>query len=364
MTQTDDAPSPRDLALFAWLHEVTGASGDPAGYSLVPLAGGNSNDTALVRYGDHRWVVRRPPARPIAPDANDLRREHRVLSALCAVGAGDGPPVRVPRVIAPLPAGQWRDTVGQVILMEWVDGVSITDELPEAYTSDDLPAIGHELVDALAGLHAVDWRAAGLGDLGRPEGYLARQIDRRLSRIREQEVRPLPAFATLGAWLEANLPPEQEPALLHGDLHLDNTLFRRDRPVLAALIDFELATIGDPLVDLGLLLGFWGTDRPDPPAMPRLQGVTRHPAAPSRTELAQRYHERTGRDVTHVDWYVAFALWRLASIVEGAYALMLRGGTDTPYARELVVDVPRLLEEAELAAGRAERGASGPVGPA
>ncbi len=349
MDETERGTRSDEARLFTWVHEVTnGAPGDPGAYRLERLDGGNSNDTALATAGDHRWVVRRPPAQSIAPDANNLDREHRVLTAL------DGAAVRVPRVLAPIPTGPWREELGPVLLMEWIDGVSITEELPVGHGHGDLRAIGHELVDAIAELHAVDWRRAGLEGFGRPEGYLTRQVGRLRDRFDRHQVRELPLARHLAERLARTLPPEQPAALVHGDYHLDNTLVRADRPELAAIIDFELSTIGDPLVDLGMLLAFWGDDRPTPPAMPRIQGVTRTRSAPGRTELVDRYERLTGRAVDRIEWYVAFALWRLASIVEGAYAQHVRGETDTEYARDLELDVPRLLDEAALAIDRDE----------
>src|SRR5712691_7251509 len=141
-------------------------------------------------------------------------------------------------------------------------------------------------------------------------------------------------------WLEASRPPPQEPGILHGDFHLDNCLFRREPPIaIAGIVDWEISTIGDPLLDLGLLLALWGPDRLDPPAFPHIQAISRLPGSPSREELAARYAERSGRPVEHLAYYMALALWKLAAIVE------------SDYARDLEHDVPRLLDEAAVFAG-------------
>ena len=296
----------------------------------------------LVTTADQRWVLRRPPRATIAVGANDLAREHRVLTALHAAGAP------VPHVLAPLPGGMHLE-LGPMILMEWIDGVSITDTLPDAYPRGSSRRLGEELIDALAAIHAVQWPAIGLGDFGRPEGYLARQVTRLMDRVERQKIRDLPDAAWLGDWLERHLPKSPMRTVIHGDFHLDNTLFEPRRPKLAAVIDFELSTIGDPLTDLGLVLGLWG-ERLEPIAMPRIQAVTRGEPGPSRRDLAQRYASVTGRSVDHLEWYVAFALWRLACIVEGAYAQYRRGETNSEHARALERDVPALLAEARAIA--------------
>jgi len=327
--------------LTRWLRRVTGDDGP---FLLHELAGGNSNETMLVTSeASTVWrVLRRAPDRPIAPGANDMAREHRVLCALSRAGAP------VPAVLAPLPGIEDR-TLGSVLLMEWIDGVSITDQLPGGYDRDNsLRAIGQELVDALARLHSVDWVAAGLEDFGRPAGYLGRQVQRGQMRFEQHTVRDLALADELGLWLERHLPVQTSPGLVHGDFHLDNSLFRRREPQLAAVIDFELSTIGDPLVDVGLLLAFWGSDRPVRAAMPHLQGVTRHPSAPSRSELADSYEALTGRSVNELRWYMTFALWRLASIIEGAYVQSVQQHAGSDYARSLESEVPRLLEEAQF----------------
>jgi aminoglycoside phosphotransferase (APT) family kinase protein len=157
-------------------------------------------------------------------------------------------------------------------------------------------------------------------------------------------------------WLQEHRPPDAAPAILHGDFHLDNCLVVHDgRARVAAIIDWEMATIGDPLLDLGLFLAFWGHDRPAQPAMPRIQAVSRLRGAPPREALAACYAEQTGRSVDHIAWYMTLAFWKLATIVEGAYAQHVRGALDSEYARALGDDVPRLLSEAARFAGIAPR---------
>ncbi|HUZ25980.1 MAG TPA: phosphotransferase family protein [Streptosporangiaceae bacterium] len=324
--------------LSSWLSAQLGCRGP---FRLVPLSGGNSNDTRMVVGDAGQWLLRRPPRTIIAPTANNLEREYRVLAAL----AGSGVPV--PRVIAY--TADPAVTPTPCLLMELAGGAPLLAEWPAGWSAPPgaLRSAGISAIEALAALHAVDWRAAGLGDFGRPQGYLARQVSRWRAQYERNQVRDLPLFEQLSSWLEGNRPAEVAPALIHGDYHLDNCLFVEGPPVrVSAIIDWELSTIGDPLVDLGLLLAFWGPDRPPLPAMPRVQALSRGPEAPSRRALADHYSQVTGRDTGGLSFYMTLAFFKLAAIVEGAYASFLAGQADSGYARALADDVPRLLQEA------------------
>ncbi len=339
-TTTDPTVGP---ALAAWLQRELGVDGP---FALQPLTGGNSNETLLLTAGDHRWVVRRPPAAAISRSAHDMGREHRILVALAAS-----------EVPAPAPVAACADPSVDprpLMVMEAVDGHAITTELPADYPPGDATVrdVGFAAIDALAALHSAPWRSLGLEGFGRPEGFLERQVDRWRGQLDRYRLRPLPRFDAVAAWLDEHRPESGEPAILHGDFHLDNVLLTPGpRIAAAAIIDWEMATIGDPLLDLGLFLAFWGPDRPAVPAMPHVQGVSRVPGAPSRQALAARYAERTGRSVARIDWYMALAFWKLAAIVEGAYAQYCRGELRTAYAERLEHDVPRLIDEAAGFAG-------------
>ena len=324
--------------LAAWLRE---ALHDPGPFDLVRLAGGNSNETLLLRSPRARRVLRRPPPAAISPTAHDMAREHRVLVALHHAGV----PVPEPLALCTDPAVAPRP----VLVMEHVGGVVLRDRYPPGYPpgAGTARAIGEAVIDALAGAHLVDWRGSGLDGFGRPAGFLERQIPRWRAQYERYQVRDLPAFDAVGHWLEEHRPPDTPPALLHGDFHLDNCILTPRPPIrVLALIDWEMATIGDPMLDVGLFLAFWGPDRPTRPAWTTMQAVSRVAGAPSRTELAERYAAATGRDVTHLDYYLTLAFWKLAAIVEGAYANHVAGRVDSAYARGLAEDVPRLLEEA------------------
>lgn len=330
----------------AWVNRETQVHLDESSASLERLAGGNSNETYLLADGETTLVVRRPPRHTLDASAHSMSREHRVIRAL--------DPTPVPN--APL-VGYCDDldVLGVDFLVSaYMEGsVSLYDELPPAYTpgAGSLVPLGESLVDVLAQLQAVDWRGAGLEGFGRPDGFLERQVPRWEGQYRKHQVRDLPDFERVTAWLREQLPVQQPAALMHGDFHLDNCLYSSDEPRLMAVVDWEMATVGDPLVDLGLCLAFWGPRHVEPVAMPRVQGLSRAEGSPTREQLAERYAEATGRDVTHLRWYEAFALWKLGVVIEPAYAQYLRGELTTPYAASLEHDVPALFAEAAAFAG-------------
>jgi aminoglycoside phosphotransferase (APT) family kinase protein len=325
-------------ALGKWLAAHLGTDGP---FEIQPISGGNSNETALLSAPSGRWILRRPPAAAISATANDLGREFQVLTALA------GWPVPAPRAIAFAPPGEVSHR--SCLLMEYSEGHPLTDRWPDGWPSAaTIGQVGRAAVEALAALHQVDFEAAGLAGFGRPAGYLERQVARWRGQYEQHRVRDLPLFGSLGDWLEANRPAEGPPTILHGDFHLDNCLITPGPPArVSAIIDWELATVGDPLVDLGLLLGFWGTDRARPLAMERVQALSRLPGAPGRRALADYYTSLTGRSTAALTFYMVLALFKLAAIVEGAYARFLDRDVDSPYARALGADVPRLLRDAE-----------------
>jgi aminoglycoside phosphotransferase (APT) family kinase protein len=246
------------------------------------------------------------------------------------------------------------EVIGRPFLVqEWIDGVAITDAMPAAYSEsiDGINRLGESLVDNLAELHGVPTDLEALQKLGRPDGFVERQIERWLSVRKEHGVRDLPELFALGEWLGRNVPPPSAPAVIHGDYHLDNTLASKDHPEILAIIDWELATVGDCYLDVALMLMFWGDYRTqDPPAFSALQAVSRRSGVLSRRELAGRWAEKLGRPLHHMNFYMAFAFWRLAAIIEGAYGLHIAGKLDSDYARGLEHDVPALLAEAQSAA--------------
>jgi aminoglycoside phosphotransferase (APT) family kinase protein len=229
--------------------------------------------------------------------------------------------------------------------------VSITDTLPPAYPADAATQVGRQTVSALAAAHRLDWRKAGLEGFGRPENFLERQVPRWYKQWQGVARRPLPAMDRIADWLTANRPQDRPPALLHGDFHLDNCLFSTETPRLLAIIDWEMATIGDPLLDLGLVLALWGSRPLERPAMPALQAISRTPGAADRDQLLAHYERATGHPVEHLTYYECLAVFKLAAIIEAAYSQYLAGDLRTPYAAALEYDVPAMLDEACALAG-------------
>ena len=239
-------------ALAAWLDAQGIALGGPL--EVTRITTGHSNEMFLVARAGETFVLRRPPRTPLSPTAHDMAREHRLLSSFVAHGAD----VPVPRPVALCTD---LDVIGvPFYLMEPLDGTVVRETMPEPFASDaDAPAgFADALVDLLAGIHGFDWRAGGLEDFGRPEGYLDRQVPRWLGQLEKYKTRDIPEVDEAGRWLAAHTPTMQAPTVIHGDYKLDNVMFRSELPVTPlAVLDWEQATVGDPLVDLGWLLGMW-----------------------------------------------------------------------------------------------------------
>jgi aminoglycoside phosphotransferase (APT) family kinase protein len=275
-----------------------------------------------------------------------MLREARLQTAL--EGAG----VRVPHVVA---VCEDESVLGvPFYVMEHLEGAVVTDRVPPGLDSpEDRRRLGLELVDALAELHAVDLGASGLDGFGKPTGYLERQV-RRFSGLWEvNATRELPAVADLGAWLDAHRPESGPATVVHGDYRLGNLLVSLDTPAqVVAILDWELATIGDPLADLGYLVATY-SEPGSPGGAMELSPATRASGFPSRLELVERYAEQSGRPVSSLAWYEALALWKAAVFCEALHARYLRGERDDAWASSLDAGVPRLLELAEEAAARA-----------
>jgi aminoglycoside phosphotransferase (APT) family kinase protein len=308
-----------------------------------PIGEGHSNVTYLLRRADGReLVVRRPPRPPLPPSAHDVLREARLLRAL------HDTPARVPRVLA---VGEDPAIIGcPFYVMERVEGEAIVFAPPPALdTPPQRRLIAQELIDALVEVHAVDWRAAGLEDFGKPTGYLERQL-RRFGGLWElNRTRDIPAVERVARWLAEHLPDSGPATIVHGDYRLGNTLFAPDAPArLTAVLDWEMATIGDPLADLGYMCMVWG-QADDPPGGIRdsLGAVTKAAGFPTRAELIERYEAHTGRAMTDLRWYVTLAVWKMTVFMEGNYRRALAGATDDPYLKHFGEGVLQLAAHAE-----------------
>ncbi|HEU0025059.1 MAG TPA: phosphotransferase family protein [Thermoleophilaceae bacterium] len=305
---------------------------------------GHSNLTFLVRRGDARVVLRRPPRPPLPPSAHDVLREARLLRAL------ESTPARVPGVLA---VGDDESVLGvPFYVMEEMHGTVITQEIPADL---DEPAarrgLARDLIEALAEVHAVDWQAVGLEGFGKPSGYLERQLRRFNGLWEVNKTRELPRVQEVGEWLGANMPESPPATIVHGDFRLGNTMVADDLPArLVAIFDWELSTIGDPLADVGYLTMHW-IERDDPGTLlSSLSAVTRREGFPSRDEMIALYEEATGRAVSSLRWYQTLALWKSAVFMEGNYKRSLAGTTDDPYLKLFDEGVPQLAEAAWAAA--------------
>jgi aminoglycoside phosphotransferase (APT) family kinase protein len=301
---------------------------------------GHSNITYLVTRGGEPFVLRRPPRPPLPPSAHDVLREARLLSAV------EFADVRTPRVLATC------DDEGVIgvpfYVMRYEEGFVITSSVPDHL---DAPAerrrICEQLVEALAEMHDVDWRAAGLDGFGKPTGYLDRQLRRFGGLWEHNKTRELPLVQEVGEWLAANKPESPTATIVHGDYRLGNTMFGREAPArLVAIFDWEMATIGDPLADLGYLTATWSERGAEQRTMFDMMSVTHEEGFMKRDELVLRYEERTGRSTSDLRWYQALALWKAAVFMEGNYKRSVAGTTDDPYLKLFDEGVPMLAEAA------------------
>ncbi len=323
--------------LLAFLDEHGIGSGD---LEAEPVGEGHSNVTYVVRRTGAEVVLRRPPRPPLPPSAHDVLREARVLRALAGTA-------RVPRVLA---VGEDPAIIGAPFyVMERVPGHVVTGTVPAALDAEeDRRRMGLELVDALVEVHDADWQAAGLEGFGKPTGYLERQVRRFSGLWEHNRTRELPAVEHVGAWLREHLPESGPATVVHGDYRLGNVMFAPESPArLTAIFDWEMATIGDPLADLGYLCTLW-VDRDDPPlGMFELSAVTRQPGFPSRAELVARYEERSGRTMRDIRWYQTLALWKSVVFMEGNYKRAVSGSTDDPFLKAFGDGVLELADRAE-----------------
>lgn len=285
--------------------------------------GGHSNLTYLARFGGGELVVRRPPLGPVPPRAHDMAREYRWLAALNPLFP-----------LAPRPFLLCEDpsVIGSVFfVMERRRGVVVRHEEPLSLANrvDQRRRVSEALVDTLADLHAIDAAAGALMTLGKPAGFVERQVRGWSERWLRAKLTEVPEMEALAAWLGARIPPDPErPAVVHGDFKLDNLLLHPlDLGRIVAVFDWEMAALGDPLVDLGILLAYWAPTAP-PTLRDALTTVTDRPGWFTRDEILERYAARSGRDVSAIRFYEAFALFKLAVVIQQIFYRFTRGETD------------------------------------
>jgi aminoglycoside phosphotransferase (APT) family kinase protein len=334
---------PRGLdvpALTQWLdtHHPGLRSGE---LTAELVAGGRSNLTYTLDDGTHRWVLRRPPLGHVLATAHDMGREFRVISALHGSAVPVPTPVLLCDADSPLRAPFY--------LMERVDGLVLrSSEQLHAVPADQRGSLAFRMLDTLAELHAVDPIAVGLGDFGRPEGFMARQVARWGKQLAASRSRDVKGIDELRDALATAVPAAQRATVVHGDFRLDNLLVRPGTWDVAAVLDWEMATLGDPLTDLGLLLVYWGSD-----SVTALGSVNDTPAAvpgfPSGNELARQYAASTGLDLSALPWYTAFGYFKLAVILEGIHFRFTQGQTVGAGFDQIGAVVPGLVDAGRTA---------------
>jgi aminoglycoside phosphotransferase (APT) family kinase protein len=293
--------------------ELPGLAAGPLRAELVE--GGRSNLTYIVTDGASRWVVRRPPLGHVLPTAHDMAREHRVITALG--------PTKVP-VPGTLALCTESEVIGAPFyVMEFVPGTPYRNKAEfEKLGTEGVRAVGESVVDTLVDLHAVDPAEVGLTDFGRPAGFMARQMRRWKKQLDASRSRDLPGIDALHDQLAAGVPASAQPAVVHGDYRLDNVLVDNGR--ITAVLDWEMSTLGDPLADLGLMIVY--SQRQVPSGM-LIGDATSASGFPTSDEIIARYAASSGRDVSTLNWYVAFGFFKLAVITEGIHYRFSKGQT-------------------------------------
>ena len=349
-----DAPRPPGTedgidvgAVTAWLAERVPGVQPPLSFSLI--AGGRSNLTYRVAdAAGGAWVLRRPPRGTLLASAHDMGREHRIIAALA------GSPVPVPPAVG-LSAD---DSVNGApfYVMDFVDGLVIRNPEEAATVGEPVRwAASESLVDTLVALHDIDPQEVGLGDLGKPSGYVERLLRRWRGQWEKSKGRDLPLVEEVAERLARDIPPQLRTSIVHGDYRLDNTIVGPEDGQVRAVLDWELCTLGDPLADVGMLLMYW--TEPGDEFSPLFWAPTTAPGFPGRKDVATRYAAASGRDLGEIDYYVALALWKAAVILEGVYARYASGAygeTDDSW-RHFDEVIPRLAKAAADAASRAGR---------
>jgi aminoglycoside phosphotransferase (APT) family kinase protein len=298
------------------------------------ISGGKSNLTYRITDGVQTWALRRPPLAHVLPTAHDMVREYRVINALAATA------VPVAEAVAlcedPVVLG------AQFYLMSYVEGIVL--DHPKDIDGLD-PATARrsceQLIDALVELHAIDPVAVGLGDFGRPAGFLARQLRRWHGQWQASETQPRAELAELVEQLGATMPEQSPSSIVHGDYRLTNVMFRPDLSGIAAVVDWEMATRGDPLTDVGLLVVYQTLSGEDDFVMPRMSPQD---GFLTPEELVARYDAGSERDLTHLDWYIGFGYFKLAVVAEGIHNRFVQGKTVGEGFAHFGPAVPGLLQ--------------------
>jgi aminoglycoside phosphotransferase (APT) family kinase protein len=329
--------------LEAWFSEHVPGAAPPLDFERI--AGGRSNLTyAVADKAGTRWALRRPPLGKRLASAHDMTREHRIISALQGTG------VPVPPVV-----GLCEDESvngAPFFVMEFVEGPILRSrtEAEQCFDEAQRRPIGERVVDTLVAIHAIDPDRVGLGDLGRRQDYVARQLRRWQGQWEKSKTHDVPLIDDVHRRLSDRIPEQGPATIVHGDYRLDNMILS-DAGEVAAVVDWELCTLGDPLADVGMLIVYWSEAGDE--LMPLFEAPTTAPGFPSREEIRERYAERSGRDLLEIDFYVALACWKLAIILQGVYARYTAGQYGKP--DEGIEEFARNVDKLAQGADDAER---------
>ena len=331
-------------ALASWL-ELQGFTGH---LEVLQFPKGHSNLTYLVRVGERELVLRRPPFGSKVKSAHDMGREYRVLSRLSPVWE-----------LAPRPLAHCDDRAvlgAPFYVMERIRGIVLRGPAPsEPLAEAEVRKLCGEIVDRLAELHTLDWREAGLADLGKPEGYVRRQVEGWTKRWHDARTEEVPDVDATARWLAERIPAESGAAFIHNDFKYDNLVLDPADPArVVGVLDWEMSTIGDPLMDLGTALGYW-VEQGDADELKAFAfGPTFLPGSFTRREMVARYGERTGRDVSGILFYFCFALFKSAVVVQQIYKRYVQGLTKDERFAAMILGVHLLSHMAVRAAEKGD----------
>ncbi|MFP4624997.1 MAG: phosphotransferase family protein [Natronomonas sp.] len=317
--------------------------GDAESLTLEYHQAGHSNETFFLEWGDRELVLRRPPAGETGDAAHDVLREYRVMDALQET------PIPVPTTVAGCTD---HDVIGaDFYLMERLHGDVIRDEEPDRFaTPDQRGELSERFVDTLAEIHTLDPASVGLDELGHPDGYTERQVERWTQQLQwafevTAEDRTVPKLGEAAKWLESNVPDDYDHTLVHGDYKLDNVMFGPGTPPeIVGVFDWEMCTRGDPSMDLGWLLVYWPEASDPEPTDSMTTQIPRLDGYPTRRELLDRYEARTGVSFDHDRFYRAFGTFKMASACEMMYRRYLEGNSDNPSYPKMETRVPGIAE--------------------
>lgn len=315
--------------------------------AIEQFPSGHSNLTYLVRAGERQYVLRRPPFGSKVKSAHDMGREYKVLGKLHRV---------YPKAPEPIAFCEDENVLGaQFYVMRRIPGIILRKDLPPglALTPEQVGAVHRALIDGLAELHGLDPKAAGLEDLGKPAGYVERQVSGWTRRYGDSKTDDIAAVDELAKWLAEHRPPESGATLIHNDYKLDNVVLDADDPTrIVGVLDWEMATLGDPLMDLGTSLSYWVEATDSEPFHAIRWGPTMLPGSLTRVELAERYAERSGRDLGNVLFYYCFGLFKTAVVLQQIYYRYAKGLTKDERFAPLIYGVRLLAERGVEALGK------------